>query len=107
MVTILPELARSHRQGLRSEHTYPYLFWAECQEEHDHSKARLSHGYLKPRCERSNLYKNTNDHHAPRTFLAEHETGTLNSVRAGGIDLPFELLDIIFGKAASPIFLSS
>ena len=106
-MTILPELARSHRQGLRSDHAYPYLFWAECLEELDHSKARLSHGYLKPRCERSNLYENTIDRHAPRTFLAEHETGTLNSVRAGVIDLPFELLDIVFGQIVSPSFLFS
>ena len=67
-------------------------------------KARLSHAHLKPRCERANFYEANVDRYAPRTFVVEHETGTLNSVRARVFDLAFGPLDIVIGQTATPIF---
>ena len=70
-------------------------------------KARLSHAHLKPRCERANFYEANVDRYAPRTFVVEHETGTLNSVPARVFDLTFGPLDIVIGQTATPTFCPS
>ena len=67
-------------------------------------KARLSHTHLKPRCERANSYEANVVRHAPRTFVVEHETGTLNSVRARVFDLAFGPLDIVIGQTVTHTF---